>query len=337
MEEKIKIYVPESINNILLKDMERFEFFKKDGSLNKNEFYNTLIVNYYEAYQKDNSEIFDHIQKVIKNNAKWDEFKTNDISYQILSFVETKTNKLDGSKSEVTLSMKPTKNSSAVINYVQNYLVKYTTLSNYFRNLFASYSLLPQDRREKIIFKKNFEILEEAIQTNRKIYFTTVNKDTAHIASPYSIANSKEELFNYLIADYNDLPYSFRIGRLRKIMILNEQREFIERNIPIFEKMIEFGPQFAYEVKNPCDEIQVSLTERGKQMYQSMYLHRPKYTKIEGDIYYFNCSKQQAYQYFSRFGHNAIVTKPKSLVGDLHKFYAIANKAYRKQNTNNEE
>ena len=44
MEEKIKIYIPESVNNILLKDMERFEFFKKDSSLNKNEFYNTLFV-----------------------------------------------------------------------------------------------------------------------------------------------------------------------------------------------------------------------------------------------------------------------------------------------------
>ena len=29
MEEKIKIYIPESVNNILLKDMERFEFLKR--------------------------------------------------------------------------------------------------------------------------------------------------------------------------------------------------------------------------------------------------------------------------------------------------------------------
>ena len=337
MEEKIKIYVPESINNILLKDMERFEFFKKDGSLNKNEFYNTLIVNYYEAYQKDNSEIFDHIQKTLKNNTKWDEFKTNDISYQILSFVETKTNKLDGPKSEVALSMKPTKNSSTVINYIQNYLVKYTTLSNYFRNLFASYSLLPQDRRERIIFKKNFEVLEEAIKTNRKVYFTTTNKDAPHVASPYTIANSKEELFNYLLADYNNLPFSFRVGRLRKLVILNEQSSFNKRNIPIFEKMIKFGPQFAYEVKEPEIEIKVLLTERGKEMYKSMYLHRPRYTKIDGDHYYFDCSRSQAYQYFSRFGRNAIIESPKTLTTDIHKFYAIANKAYNKLNKNEDK
>ena len=64
MEEKIKIYIPESINNILLKDMERFEFFKKDGSFNKNEFYNTLIMNYYEQYQNQQSDLFNHIKKL---------------------------------------------------------------------------------------------------------------------------------------------------------------------------------------------------------------------------------------------------------------------------------
>lgn len=330
MEEKIKIYVTESINNILLKDMERFEFYKKDGSFNKNEFYNTLIVNYYETYQKENVSIFDHIQETIKKNSDWNEFKINDISYEILNFVETTTNKLDGPKSEITLSVKPTKTSSSVINYIQNHLLKYTTLSNYFRNLFASYTLLPQDRREKIIFRHNFELINEAIKSNRKIYFTTTNKDAPHIASPYAIANSKEELFNYVLANYKDLPFSFRIGRLKNIVVLNEQREFSERDIPIFEKMIKFGPQFAYEVHNPVGEIQVKLTERGKSMYKSMYLHRPKYTKIENDIYYFDCSKQQAYQYFCKFGNNAIVVKPQSLIDDLQKFYAMANKAYRK-------
>ena len=69
MEEKIKIYIPESVNNILLKDMERFEFFKKDGSLNRNEFYNTLILNYYEQYEESQGEIFSHIQEVIRENT----------------------------------------------------------------------------------------------------------------------------------------------------------------------------------------------------------------------------------------------------------------------------
>ena len=50
MQEKIKIYLPNDIYQIILKDMELFEFYKKDGSLNRNEFLNKLITNYYEIY-----------------------------------------------------------------------------------------------------------------------------------------------------------------------------------------------------------------------------------------------------------------------------------------------
>lgn len=329
MEDKIKIYVPKSINNILLKDIERFEFFKKDGSLNKNEFYNCLIVNYYESYQKNNNEIFNHIKDTLKANVKWDEYKTNDISYEILNYVETKTNKQDGPKSEVTLSIKPTKSSSTVINYIQNYLIKNTTLSNYFRNMFSSYSFLPQDKRERIIFKNNFDKLEEAIKEKRKVYFNTSNSKDPHVVSPYAIANSKEELFNYLLADNDNMPFSYRVGRIKKLVILEEQSHVNKDEISIFEKMKSFGPQFAYTKEDSNIEIKVKFTELGKQMYKRIYLHRPLYTKIDGDYYYFDCPKSQAFQYFSRFGKNAIVVAPKELVDEINNFYYSAIRAYK--------
>lgn len=330
MEEKIKIYIPESINNILLKDMERFEFFKKDGSFNKNEFYNTLIMNYYEQYQNQQSDLFNHIKKTISDNVDSSESITNDIAGKILSFFDLKTNGLDEHRSEVTLSMKPTKRTSAVFDFIQNYCIENSTLSSYFRNMIASYTLLPQDRRERIIFKENFELLEKAIKDGRKVYFVTTNKDAPHIASPYSICNSKEELFNYLLADYNSFPFSFRIGRIRKITILNEPSEILPRNEEIFNKMEEQGPQYSYETKKASRQIKVYLTYRGKQMFKSIYLHRPKCSKVDGDFYYFDCSSQQAYQYFSRFGRNAIIVEPNDLTADMHKYFAMANKAYSK-------
>lgn len=329
MEEKIKIYIPDTVNNILLKDMERFEFYKKDRSFNKNEFYNTLIMNYYIQYQEKNSDFYDQIKKTINNSINSSDFAVNNIASKILEYVNLKANNLDEQKSEVTLSIKPTKKTSDIFDFIENYCLGNSTLSSYFRNLFASYTLLPQDKRERIIFKQIFELLEEAIKTNRKIYFTTSSNNSAHIASPYALSNSKEELFNYLIAEYNDSPYSFRVGRLRKIVILNNPRSFKENNIEIFNKMIKYGPQFAYDNRKTYGEIQVSLTERGKQMYQSMYLHRPSYSKIENDIYYFDCSNEQAFQYFSRFGHNALVIKPEDLKDKLRKFYSMANTTYK--------
>ncbi|MBR3005956.1 MAG: hypothetical protein IKH68_04795, partial [Erysipelotrichaceae bacterium] len=140
MEEKIKIYIPESVNNILLKDMELFEFFKKDGSLNRNEFYNTLIVNYYEQYEENQSAIFSHIKDSIAERSSIKEQDVSDIAADILQYVDIRTFQLDRQKFDVSISIKPTRRSSDDIGYIQNCLLGNSTLSNYFRNMFASYS-----------------------------------------------------------------------------------------------------------------------------------------------------------------------------------------------------
>jgi hypothetical protein len=330
MEEKIKIYIPESVNNILLKDMERFEFFKKDSSLNRNEFYNTLIVNYYEQYEENQSTIFSHIKDSIRDRSSLPEQDISDIAGDILQYVDIRTYQLDKERYDISISIKPTRQSADDIDYIQNCLLGNSTLSNYFRNMFASYALLPQDKRETIIFKQNFDLISEAIEKDRKIYFTTKNNDAPHIVSPYMIANSKEELFNYLLCKYNNYPYSFRMGRIRQVKILNETRDLTGPIIEVFDRMAKYGPQYSYEVKKPHVPIKVRLTERGIKLYKSMYLHRPPYFKTEGDIYYFDCSRSQAFQYFSRMGSNAIVLEPADLRADLHSFFAFADRKYRK-------
>ena len=335
MEEKIKIYVPQEINNILLKDMELFEMFKKDGSLNKNEFYNTLIVNYYEQFQENQSQLFNYINKTIINETDATDFEANDIASNILQYIDNNSYRLSNKKLEVTLSIKPTKKSIDTIDFIQNYYIVNTTLSSYFRNMFASYALLSQDKRERIIFKKEFELIEEAIKLDRKLYFLTKKSDSPHIASPYSISTSKEELFNYMLAEYNSLPYSFRISRMHNVVVLNEPRELSKEFLPLFDKMDKYGPQFAYKTDEIDNEIIIKLTERGQRMYKTFYLHRPKCSKIEDDNYYFNCSIAQASIYFSRFGRHALVISPKSLANELFNFHSSALKAYRRFNKEN--
>ena len=43
--------------------MELFEFYKKDGTLNRNEFLNRLIVNYYEIYTQNNETVLESIKE----------------------------------------------------------------------------------------------------------------------------------------------------------------------------------------------------------------------------------------------------------------------------------
>ena len=67
-----------------------------------------------------------------------------------------------------------------------------------------------------------------------------------------------------------------------------------------------------------------------KKQFKAMYLHRPQPYKIEGDTYYFDCSKSQAFQYFSRLGSSAMVLEPVELVEDLHRFFSFAEQKYRR-------
>ena len=47
MLEKIKITINKNAYNILLKDCENFGFYKNETELNKNLFFNTIILNYW--------------------------------------------------------------------------------------------------------------------------------------------------------------------------------------------------------------------------------------------------------------------------------------------------
>lgn len=327
MEEKIKIYISNRINNILKKDMELFEFFKKDGSLNRNDFLNCLIINYHEKFSEDNLKLFNLIKDRLKEN-NLDNTYLDDTAYKILSIVEKKHLHLDDKKKDIVISMKPTRNSTYVFDYIENCLLNGNTLSGWIRSLLASYSDLPQDVRERIIFKNNFELVDKAIKEKKKVFFTINNKDNKYIISPFKIASSKEELFNYLLGEYENESLSFRMSRLKSLTILNEPVQYADKVLINFEKMLKNGPQFAYG-SDENQEIVVRLSYFGKALYRRIYLHRPAYIRCEDDLYYFDCSLNQARQYFERFGKNAIVLKPQNLKDSIETFYNQARKAYK--------
>ncbi|RRD94670.1 WYL domain-containing protein [Clostridiales bacterium COT073_COT-073] len=339
MEEKIKIYVSAEVNQILQKDMQLFEFFKKDHSLNKNAFLNTLIINYYESYQNNNSQIFEKIKSVLQEKSNCQANEIGEVAFAILKSIREQADNLEKEKYDQTLSLKPTKASRKIIEYIQNFLLEQMTMSQYFRDLFASYCKLPQDKREQIIFKEQVEVIQEAIGSKRKLYlavkpnFSKKQRDKSkhqHIVSPYIITGAKEELFNYLLAEKDGKLFSFRLSRLEKVIMRNEELHFSEGAEKVFAKMIEYGPQFAFDEQDG-QEICVYLTEEGQRSYERMYVHRPKAIRVEGNHYYFDCSQNQIMQYFFRFGSSARVKDPKELAAQMKEKHFIAWKRYERQ------
>lgn len=326
MEEKIKVNIQKSVFEILNKDMELFGFYKKNGSLNQNLFFTTLISNYYTDYNDKKNHTFnlisDHLIKSKKITDKSVYFLALEITDKIDDYILDLTNE----RFDKSIAIKPTKNTIKVFNYINDYLVPNTGISSFYRSLFTSYSKLPQNEREKIIFKNVFELISKAIKENKKIFFTLIKNNEV---SPYKLSSSKEELFNYLLAVNNNKIFTYRLSKIKDITILNQQATISEKQKSLLDKMIELGPQYPiYE--EDLDEIIVKLTTKGIELYKSIYLHRPKISKIENDLYYFNCSYQQIMQYFSRFGKHAIIISPKSLRDNIYKYYSDGYYAYKK-------
>lgn len=322
MEEKIKVRVTKEIYDIITKDCENFEFLKSNGELNKNAFLTSLINNYYKAYQKKDKELV----SLIKNELQL----SNDFS---AIHLVNKLNRLTASpnkeKYTETISIKPTKESEDALAFIESFLLDGVTISEFFRNMFASYCFLPQDRREKIIFKPQYDAILKAIENKKKIFFTTKTSNIKHQEAPYTIATSKEELHCYVLTQYKDNCRSFRLSRIKTVLELLDSAVFTDNDKLIFDKMIKYGPQFLYKIDET--EVKVRLTEAGKDLYRLNYVHRPIADRIDGDYYYFNCSHKHLLSYFIRFGKEAFIVEPLELKKKMYDYYKKSFKFYQDQ------
>ena len=326
--EKIKIAIPSDLAKIIDHDVLTFEFRKKDHSPNRNAFLNRLIVSYLEEFSSQDQEerkrllslakgcpiegeaLNDYIDKILKEEGKGFRKKEN------------------YSKS---LSFRPTKESIYVIDYIENNLLSKTTLSEYFRRLFSRYCSLPQYQREKILFKDIYHKLEKAIQEKKKVYLSTrFNSGKRNLISPYAFATVQEETFNYLLCKEENCCHSFRLSKIKDVILVDEKADFSEKDLLLFERMKKYGPQYSYQSDE--SEAEIILTPKGQKYFRSLYVYRPIVDRVEEDHYFFHCSLDQLEQYFSRFGSECYVVKPLRLRRYLIHFHKKAYENYGRQN-----
>ncbi len=327
MEDKIKVYVPEEIGNTLYRDAEFFEFYKKDRQVNRNDFINTLIVNYHETYNDNETRLYERITESLLQQGE-SEASTAQMADRMVNLVREYQYSGSEKKTDTAISIKPTRRSAGTIDYIQASCLRNTSLSGYFRSMFVSYCMLPQDRREEIIFRDKFETVNRAIREGKMLYFTTARNSERHQVSPYAIARSQEELFNYMICIYNRQPYSFRITRIQNVRMVNQPSRFTDEERALLEKMRIYAPQFACRRQ---EEICVQLTKQGIRMFDKIYSYRPKPVNVIKDLYYFDCSAEQIYQYFFRFGRQARIIYPQNLRDWFYYDYHNAAVNYRPQ------
>ncbi len=324
--EKLKIYVTRYIADIIEKDAEAFEFFKRDGiTLNKNALLSQLIVNYHNKFSAEQDALLGFLKERI-STAVGDNAKLDGVCFDICERINKRNAAPNDEKFDVLLHIKPTKQSEPVLEYIERYSLAGRTLSEYFRSMLASYAAMPQNKREEIIFKPQYDAVLRAIKEKKKVFITLNNgRGSGMEAAPYAIAGSKEELHLYVLAAEKTCA-PIRLSRVASVKQLNADAVFDGQQLYLFDKMLKYGPQFIYR---PFEsEAMVELTDRGVEKYKKIYVHRPVPVKIVKNYYYFECSHTQLLQYFTRFGNDAKIIYPQSLRRDVCAFHRRALEQY---------
>lgn len=325
--DKIKIYVTKTIAALLERDADNFEFHKTDGvTVNKNAFLTALIINYQDDFTTRQQNLYGKIEEVL-NATRLTPSEVSTITTLICEGVNREITASPTEKFDGLISYKPTKESTPIIDYAENYLLNGSSLSEFYRNMFTSYASLPQDKREEIIFRNVVTKLNKAISDGKKVFITTINNTgKPQELEPYAISRSKEELHIYLLAKSGNFRIPIRISRVKSVTILNSSSNFSSEDETFFSKMQAYGPQFSYSKNDPV--IKVKLSSVGVKKFQRFYVHRPIPLTIEGDVYTFNCSQDQVIQYFSKFGGDAFILSPAETREKVMRFYSKALKYY---------
>lgn len=324
MTEKIKISVPEKICELLRKDAGDFRIRKPSGEENLNAFINTLIVNFYESFSADDEELRESVKGALSSIPE----KYAGEAYLAVMKALAKREKEEDLGRCLAVSFKPTKESESVIVYIENVLLKQESISSFYRRLFIAYAKKPKNEREKIIHKKNYDLIQRALKKGVRICLSLDNGRVYNDVSVFAIEAAKDELFNYALLYSDGKNRTVRLAKIRTVSLLADIAEIPEESKRMFERQLAAGAQ--YPIYASDDEpIKVQITEKGKELFERIYLYRPVPTSVEGDVYTFDCSANQVLYYFERFGAEALILSPKRLGIFMRNYYYFALKKYR--------
>jgi len=327
--DKIKINLTSKALSDLTNDMITFEYYKKDGQINKNGFINTLLKNYFSIYDSQITEQIETYAAIVKKHIFQDN-KANDLINDLI----TSSSLFSNNKQvvlETSISFKLINSNYNIFRIIENKYLNYQSISSFFRNMIDSYLSLPKYKREQIVYLNTYELLMDAIKDQRKIKIFMRSGEESEVI-PYSISNSKEEIYNYLInmTESKEKRYihSIHLSRIDSIFLLKEKYTLTKEDKEKLEEVIKNGPQFPYT--NPCI-AQIKLTKNGQKLFKKKYLNRPTPIEIENDVYKFNCSFDQLVLYFFSFGKEAQIISPNYLRNNLKEKYLEAYNSYLKE------
>lgn len=210
----------------------------------------------------------------------------------------------------------------------------YRSPGPYICSVIEEYCSLPFIDRERIFRKEVYETVEDACKYSKllKVKADYYGKEQVFYVYPYKIVPDPFHTQSYLVCysrkaeedDSAKIIASFSMARLNISQKMKREFHLNANEIKkLKEALSKDSP--AYLVGKP-EIIKIRLTDKGKQSYQSRLYSRPeripsKETSPSDDIYKFNCTQQQAFNYFFSFGPEAEIISPQKLRDRFHNTY----------------
>ncbi len=325
MDDKIKITVPKSLLQLLKKDCEEFDVKKANGTINFNAYINTLVVNFYEEFSASEEELHGEIRKAL---AVVPQYYGEKAFGEIVKLFSKRFSQNENKAESTTFAFKPTKQSEKAVIFIEHILLNSESISSFYRRMFLEYSRKTKNEREKILFKENYLLLKKAVDKQTAICLTLKNGDVIKEGSAYHIGSSKDELFNYVLLCDGKKNVTLRLSRIFSVSLLSAKANIPAVNAELFDRQIACAIQYPF-YSTDREPIKVRLTEKGKTLFNKIYLYRPTPVSVNGDIYTFDCSANQLLYYFERFGEAALIISPKRLGVFMRNYYHFALKKYK--------
>ena len=316
MEDKIKVNLSYRDYYSLMNDMSSFGYIKENGDPKRNQFINQLVCNYYKDDENRNELISSLLDQQLKNNIKGD---VNDLKDSILSIaLNPPRDSIISMNRDCSISFRPNKENVDIFNYIEVNLLQNQSISNYFRTLFHNYLRLNQSEREAVIFTREVNFINEAIQ-KKKVLKIRFNKENVDFY-PYEMKTTKEENFIYVIGLLGGKSIlSIHLYKVVGLTLTNHSFEFTPTQKKELQKVsssaIEYG-------KGEIVNAEIVLNKAGEKSFRNIWHNRPEPYKVEGNRYFFIAPFYQLIHYFTRFGSEAEVIKPEKLRSTFKLFYS---------------
>lgn len=319
--EKIKVRLSNISYMELENDMQLFNFYKPNGTLNKNKFYNKVIKGMFSNFKITTNLITDVL---IKENKKNDNNQLYSLALRINEEISSHRFSDKSFYHQNDIYIQITNETREMYKEIElNYLVN-NTLSEFIRNLFNEYLCMPQFEREQCLFWNEYKTLIEAKDLNREIIISTIHEKNIRIRLLIlSSAEAKSFIYavGYMVTENGNFPISIKLSEITSIVMTNKYYEISDDEQEYLLKLLGTGIE---HIGRTIENIIVKFDEEGFNYFAKDVFGPAAEYNEENELCTFICDEDKMFEYLKQYGKHAKVISPITLKDKLKKFYIEA-------------